>query len=44
MGVEAWVKANKELYTHALSFLESESDSEAEFGALTKIIDDQEII
>lgn len=44
MEVETWVKQKKELYTPILSFLESESESEDEFRALTKIIYDQEII
>ena len=40
----AWIKKSKELYNPLLIFLESESDSEDEFQALTKIIDDQEIV
>lgn len=32
------------VYTHIGSFLELESDSEEEFRALTKVIEDQDII
>lgn len=44
MEVEAWIKQKKELYTHILSFLESESDSKNDFLALTKIIEYQKIV
>ena len=44
MEIELFMKRKKELYTSILRFLESEIDSEEEFFALTKIIDDQEIV
>ena len=44
MEVESWVKEKKELYTPILSFLESEKESEDEFRAITKIVEDQEIV